>query len=168
MLAYLFWHAPAQAVDAAEYESLLAAFHARLRRSPPPGFRDSVAFAVTTAWGGSGYEDWYVVDDWAALGVLNAAAVDDVRRPEHDPVARRAASGAGGVYELRSGDLALAEAGIARWSAKPLGEPYAGWEAALTAGRDPAEHALWQRQLVLGPAPEYCLLGQGDELRRVA
>jgi len=168
VLAYLFWHSPAASADAAEYEALLAAFHARLREAPPPGFRASAAFAVTTSWGGDGYEDWYLVDDWSALGVLNADAVDDVRGPEHDPVARLAAKGAGGVYELRAGDLHVAAAGAAEWSAKPLGNPYGEFEAALTEGRDPAEFALWQRQLVLGPAPEYCLLTPGDVLRRVA
>ena len=32
----------------------------------------------------------------------------------------------------------------------------------------PGEFALWQRQMVLGPAPEYCLLTPGDTLARVA
>src|SRR3712207_8345358 len=44
------------------------------------------------------------------------------RSPEHDPVARLAAKGAGGVYEHRAGELGIAAAGAAHWSAKPLGE----------------------------------------------
>lgn len=168
MLAYLFWHSPAASADRAGYEALLGAFHARMREAPPPGFRESVAFAVTTPWGGDGYEDWYLVDDWSALGVLNRDAVDHVRGPEHDPVARLAATGAGGVYALRAGGLGLRDAGAAEWSAKPLGEPYEAFEAALTAGCDAAEFALWQRQLVLGPAPEFCMLTPGAALRRVA
>ena len=167
MLAYLFWHSPAGAASAAEYEALLAAFHARLRADPPRGFRGSVAFAVSNGYSYS-YEDWYLVDDWAALGVLNAAAVDAAHRGDHDPVARQAGNGAGGVYELRAGVLPVGDAGLAEWSAKPLGTPYAEWEAGLVEGRDPARFALWQRQLVLGPAPEYCLLTVGSALRRVA
>jgi hypothetical protein len=167
VLAYLFWHSPADSADIAEYEALLLAFHARLREAPPPGFRESAAFAVTTPWSGDGYEDWYLVDDWSALGVLNADAVDDVRGPEHDPIARLAARGAGGVYEQRAGDLPIGAAGAAQWSAKPLGKPYGDFEAGLTEGLDPAAFALWQRQLVLGPAPEFCLLEPGDALRRV-
>ena len=167
MLAYLFWHSPDPSIGAAEYEALLATFHARLRDAPPPGFRESVAFAGGYS-DSYAYEDWYLVDDWTALGVLNAAAVDHVRRPEHDPVARRAAKGAGGVYALRAGDLPIADAGAAEWSRKPLGDPYPDWEAGLAEGREPAGFALWQRQLVLGPAPEYCLTTAGDELRRVA
>ena len=164
-LAYVFWHGPGDAAARGDYEELLAAFHARLRDAPPPGFRESVAFAPGH---GYDYEDWYLVDGWADLGVLNADAVDDVRGPEHDRVARLAAKGAGGVYALRSGDLAIADAGAADWSAKPLGEPYADFEAALTAGREPGGFALWQRQMVLGPAPEFCLLTRGGDLRRIA
>jgi len=168
LLAYVFWHSPADSVDRAEYESLLVSFHARLRDAPPPGFRESVVFAASYSDSNRySYEDWYLVDDWASLGVLNKDAVDDVRGPEHDPVARLAAKGAGGVYEHRAGDLSVAAAGAAAWSAKPLGEPYAEFEAALTADRDPAEFALWQRQLVLGPAPEYCLLTPGSAMALV-
>lgn len=166
MLAYLFWHSPAQSIGASDYEALLATFHARLRDAPPPGFRESVAFAAGYS-DRYAYEDWYLVDDWNALGVLNEAAVDHVRRPEHDPVARQAATGAGGVYALRAGELPVGGAGAAEWSAKPLGRPYPDWESGLTEGRDPAAFALWQRQLVLGPAPEYCLLAPGESLRRI-
>jgi hypothetical protein len=165
VLAYLFWHRPAPSVDPAEYESRLAAFHARLRAAPPEGFRGSAAFAVDAPWGA--YEDWYLTDDWRSLGVLGDAAVDAVRGPDHDPVARQAAGGAGGVYALRAGDLAVWDAGTADWSAKPPGTSYPDWEAGLLAGHDPARFALWQRQLVLGPAPEFCLLQPGDALHRV-
>ena len=51
----------------------------------------------------------------------------------------------------------------------------AGYEAQLAAFHvdaaqpgDGAPFALWQRQMVLGPAPEHCLLTTGDELVRVA
>ena len=155
MLAYLFWHRPAP--DAAEYERRLAGFHERLRADPPPGFVKSVVFAVDVPWMGQSYEDWYVVEDWTALGVLNASAVDSSHRPEHDAVARDAAKGAGGVFRFLEGELALEDVGAAGWSARrpevPEGVPY----------------ALWQRQMVLGPAPEWCLLThtQGDVSRLV-
>ena len=165
MLAYLFWHRPTP--DTGDYERRLAEFHERLRADPPAGFAESVAFRVDVPWLGQGYEDWYLVEDWHALGVLNAAAVDAAHRPDHDAVARDAAHGSGGVYALRAGDLAVRDAGAADWSGKPLGEPYPEWESGLTGSRDPGDFALWQRQLVLGPAPEYCLLTRGERLRRV-
>jgi hypothetical protein len=165
VLAYLFWHRPA--ADVESYERRLAVFHERLHAEPPQGFAGSVAFRVDVPWLGRGYEDWYLVEDWASLGVLNVAAVDAARRPDHDAVAAGAAHGVGGIYELRTGDLPLREAGAADWSAKPLGVSYADWEASRTDGLDLADFALWQRQLVLGPAPEYCLLSPGDRLSAV-
>jgi hypothetical protein len=155
VLAYLFWHRPSP--DAVEYERRLAEFHERLRADPPPGFVRSVVYSVDVPWMGRAYEDWYVVEDWAALGVLNAAAVDDSHRPEHDAVAGHAAQGAGGVYRFVGGELALEEVASVQWSAERPGAP------------DGIDHALWQRQMVLGPAPEFCLLtrAQGDVSRVV-
>jgi hypothetical protein len=155
MLAYVFWHRPAAAVGAAEYESRLAAFHDRLRAQPPAGFRGSASFRVDQPWIGDGYEDWYLVDDWHSVGVLNAAAVDQSHRADHDAVAHEAGTGAGGLFALQSGYLAVADAGTAEWSAAKPESPG-------------TEHALWQRQMVLGPAPEFCLLTRGDALTRVA
>jgi hypothetical protein len=144
VLAYLFWHRPA--VGAKDYERRLADFHARLRADPPAGFAGSAAFRVDVPWMGQAYEDWYLVEDWTAIGVLNAAAVDPGHRRDHDAVARDAAGGAGGVYRLLGGELALEDVGDATWSADP---------PVTSPGPD---EAVWQRQMVLGPAPEYCLL----------
>jgi len=141
VLAYLFWHRPSAGTE--DYERRLAAFHDRLRADPPDGFVESAVFAVDVPWLGAGYEDWYVVEDWTALGVLNAAAVDEAHRREHDDVAHQAAHGAGGVFLLRTGNLGLPDAGNASWSGTEPNAPEAG------------EFALWQRQMVLGPAPEY-------------
>lgn len=51
-----------------------------------------------------GYEDWYLVGDFAALGVLNAAVMDREHVAAHDRVAEGAGDGAGGVYALVAGD----------------------------------------------------------------
>ena len=167
MLAYLFWHRPTPATDPAGYEKRLATFHARLARDPPAGFLGSAAFRVTLPWTRAEYEDWYLVADWAELGVLNGAAVDAARRDPHDAVAQHAGDGAGGVYALRAGDLAVIHAGAASWSPKPRGVPYPDFELSVVQDRKPAEFALWQRQMVLGPAPEFCLLTRGDSMTRV-
>lgn len=168
MLAYLFWHRPAARADRAGYEQRLAAFHDRLREQPPSGFLGSAAFRVDVPWLGDGYEDWYLVSGWAALGEMNAVAVDSAHRGDHDAVAREAGVGTGGVYALRAGDLPLTEAGAAAWSAKPEGARYGEYERSLTDGRNAADFALWQRQMVLGPAPEFCLLTAGESVSRVA
>jgi hypothetical protein len=154
MLAYVFWHQPAGSIDPAVYEGRLAAFHERMAAVAPAGFLDSAAFRVGALdWQpGGGYEDWYLVEDWTALGVLNEAAIDADHRPDHDAVARLAGDGAGAVYKLLAGRLPLADAGAATWSDKPA-----------EATPDDPDFALWQRQMVLGPAPEFCLLERGSE-----
>ena len=43
----------------------------------------------------------------------------------------------------------------ARWLAKPDGQTYAGFLDSLAA------RSIWQRQLVLGPAPEFCISEPG-------
>ena len=147
MLAYLFWHRRAASTDRGEYEARLRAFHQALGDavSASAAYRlERLPFAES-----DGYEDWYLVEDWARLGELNAAAVDETRGPPHDGVASRAAEGWGGVYALLAGDP-RPPAG-ARWQAKRRGESY---EAFIESQRAPG---VWQRQMVLGPAPEFCL-----------
>jgi hypothetical protein len=158
VLAYVFWHRPGGSVDVPDYERRLDAFHERLAAAPPAGFAESAAFRVgALPWlPEGGYEDWYLVDGWTAVGVLNDAAIDAQHRTEHDAVAQQAADGAGAVYRLLEGGLAPAGAGKAEWSrSAPADRP-----------RKP-DYALWQRQLVLGPAPEFCMRTRGSELVRV-
>jgi hypothetical protein len=155
MLAYLFWHWPRPDVDPGRYADALLAFHRALSASPPPGYRGSRVLEVSgAAWapGSTALEDWYFVDDFAALGALNEAAVSGQRRVPHEGAARLAQGGAGGVYR-RVREAAAAEPAVVAWFGKPaeLGYPE------LLARVPPAE--LWQRQLVLGPAPEFCLFG---------
>jgi len=156
MLAYLFWHRPADGTDPGAYEDRLRAFHAalalpgsrtlRLRRAP----YDRLAAPA--------YEDWYPVENWAALGALNDRAVSGPRRAPHDAAAARAAEGDGGVYRLLHG-RADAPVDEAAWLAKPSGLPYDAFLAALREAAGDA--AIWQRQMVLGPAPEFGVLAPG-------
>jgi hypothetical protein len=167
VLAYLFWHRPDPEADVRDYERRLSEFHDRLRLDRPLGFVASATFRTDAPWFGDGYEDWYLVDDWTSLGVLNAAAVDPSHQVEHDAVAALAIAGAGGVYELREGELPFDEVGTADWFEKPRGLAYDQMEADLIGEREADTYLIWRRQLVLGPAPEYCLLTRGDTLPRV-
>jgi hypothetical protein len=168
VLAYLFWHRPREGVAEEAYERAHLAFHRSLARNPPVGLRGSVSFRVgETPWlagRGAGYEDWYMLDDFTALGVLNEAAVGRGHRSPHDEVARRFGEGAGGLYCLIEGESppAAMQAGTkssATWVARPPGSTRRGLGELLGDGMDPREASLWRRQLVLGPAPEFCLLG---------
>jgi hypothetical protein len=151
VLAYVFWHRPRAGVAAADYEASLDAFHAtvgvpswfvRLRRAP---------WAEESGW----YEDWYLVDGWAALGELNAAAVTGPRRAPHDRAAALAADGIAGIYALRVGEPA--RPAWAAWLAKPEGTAYAAFERELRTAAG-AGASVWQRQMTLGPTPEFAVL----------
>jgi hypothetical protein len=163
MLAYVFWHAPAAGVATADYESRMAGFHAALREHPPPGLGLTTTVGLERVpWldGAPGYEDWYLVGDFSALGTLNAAAVSGPRRTPHDAAAVAAGRGIAGVMGHVSGPLLPEQPGWAAWLGKPPGMEYERFHAALweALGNDAS---AWQRQMVLGPAAEYCVLAPG-------
>ncbi|MGH3319900.1 MAG: hypothetical protein ACRDN9_06900 [Streptosporangiaceae bacterium] len=160
LLAYVFWHWPPASAATPAYETDLLAFHASLASRPPPDFVGSATLAVSgVPWLPSsrqGYEDWYLVRDWAAVGELNRDAVAPAHAPSHDRIAHEAEAGIGALYALRAGDGEVGDA--ATWFAKPPGWSYAELDAAL-AGLLGEGLGLWRRQMVLGPAPEFCLRG---------
>jgi hypothetical protein len=181
VLAYLFWHRPHEPAAVEDYERAQVSFHRSLARSPPVGLCGSAVFRVAELpWPvppavageaqpparGPAYEDWYVVEDFAALGVLNEAAVGRGHRTSHDDLARRAGAGSGGLYALLEGDRRnirdlggpLGGASLATWVQRPAGSPRPMLGELLGDGMDPRHASLWRRQLVLGPAPEFCLL----------
>jgi hypothetical protein len=159
VLAYVFWHRPRPHVAPAHYEAGLAAFHQALAAHPPDGFRESLRARVEGApWlDGPGYEDWYLVDDWAALGRLNDAAVQGARRTPHDAVAAETGAGVAGVYRRMLG-APQPDGAHATWFHKPDGMPHAEVGEALDGHLRGRDASLWQRQLTLGPTPEFCLL----------
>jgi hypothetical protein len=155
VLAYLFWHTPNDPGERAEYERRLIEFHQAVQEVVVESAAvrlDQLPFAPT-----AGYEDWYLVADWAALGELNHAAVSGARAAPHDAVARLARDGWGGVYGLICGTPRAPDRG--RWVSKPRAETYESF-----LGREEAE-TVWQRQLVLGPAPEFFLSAERSEAR---
>ena len=161
-LAYVFWHWPSSEVAAVEYESRQRAFHAALRDAPPRGFRRSMTHAVDhVPWSADGvaaYEDWYLVDDFAALGLLNEAAVSASRRAPHDSAAAHAAGGTAALLGLRLG-RAMTNPTVATWFAKPSGMSYEALFAQLKSECATFDGGLWMRQMTLGPGNEFCLLG---------
>jgi hypothetical protein len=144
MLAYVFWHRPLGDADLASYEEAQRAFHVALGLSSACFRLARLPFGEESG----GYEDWYLVEGWEALGDLNRDAVDSARRADHDRAASHAANGWGAVYSLARGPASIPEG--ARWLDKPRGTPTDRFLASL------AEATVWQRQMVLGPAPEFC------------
>jgi hypothetical protein len=155
VLAYLFWHRPEDPGNADEYERRLIEFHA----VASDVVVESAAFRLdrlpfTEA---DGYEDWYLVDDWTALGELNDAAVSGARKSPHDTVAHLTGAGWGGVYRLIRGNAEVPEGG--RWESKPSEESYESFLERADAAN------VWQRQLVLSPAAEFFLSGEPSAAR---
>ncbi len=156
-LAYLFWHQSQPGVAASAYELALLRFHAMLDVHSAAFRVDPLPFDAPD--GGAGYEDWYLIDDWAQLGALNQLAVDVRHRIAHDAAAGLMSRGWGSVYALLRG---VAEPPRQlRWTERPAGRP----SAALL--RDVGGVTVWQRQLALGPAPELCIGEPGGGWREL-
>jgi hypothetical protein len=164
MLAYVFWHWPQASVERETYLARLDSFHRTLAANSPQGFRHSVVFGIEDAnWletSGTAYEEWYLLDDSAAMDRLNDAAVSGACEEPHNLVARDAAGGTGGLYRLRSGEEVLHEARFAVWLSKPDGVSYRSFYDALTPLTSLPNVALWGRQMTLGPTTEFCLHSQ--------
>jgi hypothetical protein len=178
MLAYLSWHRAAAGVEPAAYEQALERFHRSLAHRPPSGFRGSSAFRLSELpWlapvaGGEhapGYEDWYLLDDWTAVGVLEEAAIAHGHRTAHDTIAARAGCATGSVYRLVEGHPRgarsvgglppdVGEGDTAVWVKRTPGHDHPSLCALLGDGMDREHDGLWRRCIGLGPAPEYCLL----------
>jgi hypothetical protein len=144
MLAYVFWHRPKGGVEPVAYEHAQRSFHAAIE-APSACFRlAKLPFASD-----GGYEDWYLVENWSDLGCLNEVAVDAIRRTDHDRAASMAADSWGAVYALVRGAAAIPTG--AEWLDKPRDASSERFIASLP------NTTVWRRQLVLGPAPEFCL-----------
>jgi hypothetical protein len=161
MLAYVFWHSPSPAADLRIYQQRLISFHKALSQHSPDGFRASHVFRTESApWiagGKTAYEDWYLVESFAAIGALNDAAVSGARKAPHDLIASLAASGAAGLYRLKTGQLeSMRSARHATWFSKPSGT-YDEFFQQLRPITDAPDTNLWLRQMVLSAAPEFCL-----------
>jgi hypothetical protein len=157
VLAYVFFHRAGSGVEAPAYEAALRRFHTALAGEPPPGFISSTTYRI-----GNGYADWYLVDNSAALDRLNEAAVKGARSSPHDAVAHMSADGAGKLLMLRSGSPRT-EPGFEIRFSKPAGMGYPELYERIMRWTDRAEVSLWRRMMVLGPAPEFCLVAPSEQ-----
>jgi hypothetical protein len=171
VLSYVFWHRAADGVETDEYESACRAFHASLAAHPPGGLLGSACLrAERLPWlgeGGAGLEDWYLLEDFGALGVLNEAATARGRVGAHDRAAALMGEGTGSVYRLLDGAPRLGSVAVAVWISPTRGHGEPLLADFLADGIDGSGASLWRRQLALGPAPELCLLAAvaGDGVR---
>jgi hypothetical protein len=101
------------------------------------------------------------VADFQAIGLLNEAAVSGERQEPHDVVARAAAGGCAGIYRLRVGEFLPSRPPVQSWFAKPVGMGYEKLFSIVGPLAGARQGALWQRQMTLGPTPEFCVQAAG-------
>ncbi len=161
MLAYVFWHWPRPGIASDLYEQRQQAFHQELAERGPTSLRASYIWRVMGApWTPTSvaYEDWYLLENSAGLDALNAAAVSDALRESHDAAASLAAGGFAALYTPAAPRVGLEpslEGGTEQWFAKPEGMRY----STLYSRLGPQLEGVWTRMMVLGPTPEFVLLG---------
>ncbi|HUA10881.1 MAG TPA: hypothetical protein VMA83_02635 [Solirubrobacteraceae bacterium] len=160
MLAYVFWHRPRDDADTGAYERADADLHRSLQRERAGGLIESATARVgeLPRLKGGGYEDWYVVPGYAGLGELAAAAATGAHADPHGRAAGMLAEGTAGLYEHLDGDGGVAHATHATWVERPPGARYPALADLFSGADGPFRAGLWRRALVLGPAPELCVL----------
>ena len=166
MLAFVFWHWPFPDVGPRRYERSLVKFHESLAKAKPEGFCGSFTFRIEgapwlTDWEHS-YQDVYLLEGSVALDRLNAASVGEISGEVHDVVAREAAGGTGGLYQLREGQVDVPRASCGIWLPKLRSTSYKDFYSQLQPWTEQPGVSLWRRHLVLGPTPEFCLMGPAE------
>lgn len=168
MFAYIFWHARDEAYPAEEYEGRLEDFHRALSKRGFKGFRGSLAFKIgPTPWlPAGGYEDWYVVEGLSVLEALNQAIGEPELGRLHSLIARMASEGKGTIIAPRTPKPRRPTAAKATWLSKPRHIGYQEFYSEIEPLAQRRGATLWRRQLALGPAPEFLLLGEADPPER--
>jgi len=116
--------------------------------SPAPAFAFHSEFSLRHA---------RFLDNSTELDAINDAAISGPRKAPHDLVASMAASGAAGLYRLKTGQLeSMRTAGHALWFSKPS-ITYDAFFAQLRPITEAPQINLWLGQMVLSAAPEFCL-----------
>ena len=161
MTAYLFWHRPFAEVGRDAYEAALTGFHRALVERGCPGFEGSATYRISaTPWldGRPGYEDWNFVESSAGLDPLNEMAVAPDMWEVHAGISGKTEAGHGGIYYHLLGEADPRALIRTAWLARPRGIRYEAPLRAL-AGQVKGPVSVWRKQMVLGPAPEFALLG---------
>jgi hypothetical protein len=164
MLAYVFWHAAPGNVDKAEYEKALLNFAQHLSAVDCPGFMGNASYAIgETPWlHEDGYEDWNWLVDSAAIDRLNEMAVSGTMEKPHQAIAQMTKHGGfGGLFSLVAGKHSVLDDSKIIWLSRPRGVQ---WRDFMPDIIDSVASgvAVWRRQMVLGPSPEFAVIGPPD------
>lgn len=159
--AYVFWHRPLTSVDQEAYEASLVVFHAELAKRRGNGFAGSATYRLSgVPWlaGTRVYEDWNFIESSAALDGLNETAVAADMWDTHAGISSKTDEGHGGLYYHIVGERNPAALARTAWLTRPRGIRYQAPLAELVR-QIPRTMSVWRKQMVLGPAPEFAILG---------
>jgi hypothetical protein len=164
MLAYVFWHAVADGIATDEYEKTLLYFGRALASAKIPGLLGNASYAINqTPWlGEPGYEDWAWLESSASLDTLNERAVAGAMEQPHSAVAQMTKHGGfGGLYCLVAGNHKIPVDSKVMWLSRPRGINWREITPTIMQSAN-SEVAVWRRQMVLGPAAEFAVIGPSD------
>lgn len=164
MLAYVFWHAAPAASAVAEYEKTLLLFGDALATARIPGVLGNASYAIDeTPWlAEPGYEDWVWIEGSWALDSLNERAVSGAMEEPHGAIARMTKhAGFGALYYLVAGEHRIPADSKVFWLSRPRGVNWREVMPIIVKSAN-SEIAVWRRQMVLGPATEFALVGPPD------
>lgn len=161
MYAYVFWHAAPDNVAAAEYEKTLLHFGQALAKLKIPGLLNNASYSISqTPWlGEPGYEDWAWLDSLSALEPLNERAVVGAMEKPHREIAQLTRHGGfGALLYLVAGRHEVVGDSKIIWLSRPRGLQWREVMPAIIQSAN-AEVAVWRRLMVLGPSPEFAIIG---------
>jgi hypothetical protein len=161
MLAYVFWHAAPSSSATADYERRLLQFHHALANAKVPGLLGNASYAISqTPWlEEPGYEDWAWLEGSWALDTLNERALSGAMNQPHNAIAQVTKHGGfGGLYYLVAGEHKIPADSKILWLSRPRG---INWRDVIPTVVKSANSgvAIWRRQMVLGPATEFAVIG---------
>lgn len=161
MYAYVFWHAKPANATTAEYEKPLLRFGRELSNAKIPGMAGNASYSIGfTPWlAEEGYEDWAWVHELSTLESLNERAVTGAMEEPHNAIARITKHGGfGALYYLVDGAHQILGDSKVFWVSRPRN---IRWRDAMPAIIKSASSnvSVWRRLMVLGPAPEFAIIG---------
>ena len=161
MYAYVFWHAAPANIAIAEYENTLLHFGRALASLKIPGLLNNASYSIgAIPWlGEPGYEDWAWLQSLSVLEPLNERAVVGPMEKPHRAIAQLTRHGGfGALFSLVAGRHEVLGDSKVIWVSRPRGLQWRDAMPAIIQSAS-AEVAVWRRLMVLGPSPEFAIIG---------
>lgn len=161
MYAYVFWHAAPANIASGEYQKTLLHFGRALATLKIPGLLNNASYSIgEIPWlGEPGYEDWAWLQSLSVLEPLNERAVVGPMEKPHRAIAQLTRHGGfGALFSLVAGTHEVPGDSKVIWVSRPRGLQWREVMPAIIKSAN-ADVAVWRRLMVLGPSPEFAIIG---------